>query len=186
MAVIPTCVCFERRVMASCRRAVQRFPTWKSNALSGIPCGRGQSIETPEDDAGGRRLGLATRQRVGWRRNSRDQEAADPVALYPRVILLMNVCVRREDGFLRGSEPPIPLMAQNRCTDRRFTLCSPRREGPPLRLLEKDPGVRILASSTGTAVYLEESGDFGAFAGTLALWGGGVCSLGQIAAAGSD
>ena len=36
------CVCLERRVMASCRRAVQRCSTWKSNApFNEIPCGVG-------------------------------------------------------------------------------------------------------------------------------------------------
>ena len=68
---------------------------------SEIPCGRGQSIQTLQGDAwvSGRRP--APRRRVGRRSDSRGQEAADPGALFPRVIALMSGCVcarKPEDG----------------------------------------------------------------------------------------
>ena len=82
--------------MASCRRAVRRCSTWKSNApFNEIPCGRGQSIETLEDDAGGSWRRPAPRRGVGRRSEDKGQELAISQGLFPRVIALLNVCVKR-------------------------------------------------------------------------------------------
>ena len=90
-------MCLERRVMASCRRAVERCPTWKSNApFMKFPVVGGQSLETLQDDARGRRLGPAPRRRVGRRSEGRGQELAVSQAMFTRVIALMNVCVKRD------------------------------------------------------------------------------------------
>ena len=60
-----------------------------------FPAVWGQSIETLQGDARGKRLGPAPRRRARRRSEDKGQELAVSQGLFPRVIALMNVCVKR-------------------------------------------------------------------------------------------
>jgi hypothetical protein len=63
-----------------------------------IPCGRGQSFNTLQGDARGRRLCPAPRRRVGRGSNSRGQEAADLGAWF--ACLITDECVCQREAWM--------------------------------------------------------------------------------------